>query len=167
MHYLKYFACFENEPIFALPKTKGWPVRLRVRTPPFHGGDTGSNPVRATKEKVKGKSPRRWKVPGIFYFSMALTAAINSNNCHSCIKLKHLPPALENKICSYIYTEAFIPMIANKSFNPFPLKICFYLVCFFSVNQKSFSQHLYLRTDSAYINTLLENAHHLKKLLKP
>ena len=24
------------------------PVRLRARTPPFHGGDTGSNPVRAT-----------------------------------------------------------------------------------------------------------------------
>ena len=24
-------------------------VRLRVRTPPFHGGDTGSNPVRGTK----------------------------------------------------------------------------------------------------------------------
>lgn len=26
------------------------PVRLRARTPPFHGGDTGSNPVRATTE---------------------------------------------------------------------------------------------------------------------
>jgi hypothetical protein len=25
-------------------------VRLRVRTPPFHGGDTGSNPVRGTKK---------------------------------------------------------------------------------------------------------------------
>ena len=24
-------------------------VRLRARTPPFHGGDTGSNPVRGTK----------------------------------------------------------------------------------------------------------------------
>ncbi len=24
-------------------------VRLRVRTPPFHGGDTGSNPVRGTR----------------------------------------------------------------------------------------------------------------------
>ena len=23
-------------------------VRLRARTPPFHGGDTGSNPVRGT-----------------------------------------------------------------------------------------------------------------------
>jgi hypothetical protein len=33
-------------PIFALPKTSR--VRLRVRTPPFHGGDTGSNPVRGT-----------------------------------------------------------------------------------------------------------------------
>lgn len=27
------------------------PVRLRARTPPFHGGDTGSNPVRATKRR--------------------------------------------------------------------------------------------------------------------
>lgn len=27
------------------------PVRLRARTPPFHGGDTGSNPVRATITK--------------------------------------------------------------------------------------------------------------------
>ena len=34
-------------PIFALPKTSR--VRLRARTPPFHGGDTGSNPVRGTK----------------------------------------------------------------------------------------------------------------------
>jgi hypothetical protein len=25
------------------------PVRLRARTPPFHGGDTSSNLVRATK----------------------------------------------------------------------------------------------------------------------
>lgn len=33
--------------IFAVPKNE-WPVRLRARTPPFHGGDTGSNPVRAT-----------------------------------------------------------------------------------------------------------------------
>lgn len=31
-------------------KTRTWPVRLRARTPPFHGGDTGSNPVRATEE---------------------------------------------------------------------------------------------------------------------
>ena len=35
--------------IFAVPKNE-WPVRLRARTPPFHGGDTGSNPVRATKK---------------------------------------------------------------------------------------------------------------------
>ena len=26
------------------------PVRLRARTPPFHGGDTSSNLVRATKQ---------------------------------------------------------------------------------------------------------------------
>ena len=33
-------------PIFALLKTSR--VRLRARTPPFHGGNTGSNPVRGT-----------------------------------------------------------------------------------------------------------------------
>ena len=27
-------------------------VRLRVRTPPFHGGDTGSNPVRGTRRNT-------------------------------------------------------------------------------------------------------------------
>ena len=37
--------------IFAVPKNE-WPVRLRARTPPFHGGDTGSNPVRATKKAL-------------------------------------------------------------------------------------------------------------------
>jgi hypothetical protein len=31
------------------PLKRTRPVRLRARTPPFHGGDTGSNPVRATK----------------------------------------------------------------------------------------------------------------------
>ena len=35
--------------IFALLYKR--PVRLRARTPPFHGGDTGSNPVRATSFK--------------------------------------------------------------------------------------------------------------------
>ena len=30
------------------PKTFGWSLRLTVRTPPFHGGDTGSNPVGIT-----------------------------------------------------------------------------------------------------------------------
>ena len=34
----------------SLPSFKR-PVRLRARTPPFHGGDTGSNPVRATKNR--------------------------------------------------------------------------------------------------------------------
>jgi hypothetical protein len=40
-------------PIFALPKTSR--VRLRARTPPFHGGDTGSNPVRGTKVSTLAK----------------------------------------------------------------------------------------------------------------
>ena len=31
-------------------------VRLRARTPPFHGGDTGSNPVRGTKALQKCKA---------------------------------------------------------------------------------------------------------------
>jgi hypothetical protein len=33
----------------SLPSFKTSRVRLRARTPPFHGGDTGSNPVRGTK----------------------------------------------------------------------------------------------------------------------
>ena len=39
--------------IFALLLTR--PVRLRVRTPPFHGGDTSSNLVRATKALIFSK----------------------------------------------------------------------------------------------------------------
>jgi hypothetical protein len=34
--------------LLSLPSQKRR-VRLRARTPPFHGGDTGSNPVRGTK----------------------------------------------------------------------------------------------------------------------
>ena len=55
--------------IFAVPKTDTqWcigtnvsRVRLRARTPPFHGGDTGSNPVRGTTQ---------FEAPfeGLFYF---------------------------------------------------------------------------------------------------
>jgi hypothetical protein len=30
-------------------------VRLRARTPPFHGGDTGSNPVRGTHLPNNGR----------------------------------------------------------------------------------------------------------------
>ena len=40
-----------HTPIFATRKN-GYDecrVRLRARTPPFHGGDTGSNPVRGTR----------------------------------------------------------------------------------------------------------------------
>jgi hypothetical protein len=43
-----------HTPIFALPKKRR--VRLRARTPPFHGGDTGSNPVRGTR-KTNNKIP--------------------------------------------------------------------------------------------------------------
>ncbi len=45
-----FFGEIKPIPIFALPKTSR--VRLRARTPPFHGGDTGSNPVRATNNKA-------------------------------------------------------------------------------------------------------------------
>ena len=43
---LKYFAVPEPVPIFALPKK--WSVGKSVNTPPFHGGMTGSIPVRST-----------------------------------------------------------------------------------------------------------------------
>lgn len=36
-----------------MPSFKTSRVRLRARTPPFHGGDTGSNPVRGTKASQK------------------------------------------------------------------------------------------------------------------
>jgi hypothetical protein len=48
-----FFGRIKGIPIFALPKTSR--VRLRARTPPFHGGDTGSNPVRGTT-KSRSKS---------------------------------------------------------------------------------------------------------------
>ncbi len=48
-----FFGEIEVLPIFALPKTSR--VRLRARTPPFHGGDTGSNPVRGTKVSTLAK----------------------------------------------------------------------------------------------------------------
>ena len=53
-------------PIFALPKTSR--VRLRARTPPFHGGDTGSNPVRGTKVFNLGKIEKasRYRSGGFF-----------------------------------------------------------------------------------------------------
>ena len=35
--------------IMLLKRQRRRPVRLRARTPPFHGGDTSSNLVRATK----------------------------------------------------------------------------------------------------------------------
>ncbi|MDB5192809.1 MAG: hypothetical protein JWQ96_2372 [Segetibacter sp.] len=41
-----------SAPIFALPKqTRS--VGQGVKTPPFHGGITGSNPVRGTKASQK------------------------------------------------------------------------------------------------------------------
>jgi hypothetical protein len=48
-----FFGELTQLPIFALPKTSR--VRLRARTPPFHGGDTGSNPVRGTKVSTLAK----------------------------------------------------------------------------------------------------------------
>jgi hypothetical protein len=38
---------WHNTWLLSLPSQKRR-VRLRARTPPFHGGDTGSNPVRGT-----------------------------------------------------------------------------------------------------------------------
>lgn len=46
---LKLFGMKRFAAYFCRPKT-GCRVRLRARTPPFHGGDTGSNPVRGTRK---------------------------------------------------------------------------------------------------------------------
>lgn len=44
------------QPIFAVPKNQNfiWSGRVGqgVKTPPFHGGITGSNPVRGTKPSL-------------------------------------------------------------------------------------------------------------------
>ena len=66
--------------IFALPNHERR-VRLRARTPPFHGGNTGSNPVRGTNNN---KTPVDHKSIGVFvvnktihqqWFSYKLSAA--------------------------------------------------------------------------------------------
>ena len=49
--------------IFALPIYK-WSVGQGVKTPPFHGGITGSNPVRSTKPFAR--NPVASKVAGFF-----------------------------------------------------------------------------------------------------
>jgi hypothetical protein len=59
-----------GRPIFALPKTMRR-VRLRARTPPFHGGDTGSNPVRGT-----GKASQKCEA-----FLLVADAAENGSYC--------------------------------------------------------------------------------------
>ncbi len=41
---------FERDGPLFLHSQNGRRVRLRARTPPFHGGNTGSNPVRGTKK---------------------------------------------------------------------------------------------------------------------
>ena len=47
-------------------------VRLRARTPPFHGGDTGSNPVRGTTVEsiFAGAAPK--KQPFFFDFTVVM-----------------------------------------------------------------------------------------------
>ena len=60
----------------SLPSLKR-PVRLRVRTPPFHGGDTSSNLVRATNTFIKGlvlnHGARLFFISGrMFLFQMSL-----------------------------------------------------------------------------------------------
>jgi hypothetical protein len=54
-------------PIFALPKNRAWSVGQGVKTPPFHGGITGSIPVRSTG-KGKVVNPKCSDVFGISYF---------------------------------------------------------------------------------------------------
>jgi hypothetical protein len=45
----KKFGCNPSSPYFCHPlENERWPVRLSARTSPFHGGKTGSIPVRAT-----------------------------------------------------------------------------------------------------------------------
>jgi hypothetical protein len=55
-HLPREIVCFQERKFFGRKMSHSYlcrplkrPVRLRARTPPFHGGDTGSNPVRATR----------------------------------------------------------------------------------------------------------------------
>ena len=59
-----FFGGIKAIPIFALPKTSR--VRLRARTPPFHGGDTGSNPVRGTRKFQRNNQRSQAEKSGIF-----------------------------------------------------------------------------------------------------
>jgi hypothetical protein len=51
------------------------PVRLRVRTPPFHGGDTSSNLVRATGFIILGEA----------FFMYTIYALISKNRNWICV----------------------------------------------------------------------------------
>lgn len=44
-------------PVFGLVLPGTWPLRLAVRTPPFHGGNTGSIPVEVTIKKAPIRGP--------------------------------------------------------------------------------------------------------------
>lgn len=48
----KLFGSKKPYPYLCNPLAKKWRVGQGVKTPPFHGGITGSNPVRATKSGV-------------------------------------------------------------------------------------------------------------------
>ena len=87
-------------------------VRLRARTPPFHGGDTGSNPVRGTTSTTL-------HVQGFFMVSVYVIESMKDKTWYTGIALEvnkrlrehnsgknrftkgHLPWRI-------IYTEAFL-----------------------------------------------------------
>ena len=52
--YPKFFGSKRSQPYFCHPlENERWPVRLSARTAPFHGAETGSIPVRATKKTAE------------------------------------------------------------------------------------------------------------------
>ena len=53
------FGSFSLSTYLCRPLTER-PVRLRARTPPFHGGDTGSNPVRGTTNLANARFFYLW-----------------------------------------------------------------------------------------------------------
>ena len=65
------------------------PVRLRVRTPPFHGGDTSSNLVRATKNtfstaRYATKSPQIQCWRGFYVHYPTVRHAFRHFLVHKC-----------------------------------------------------------------------------------
>jgi hypothetical protein len=81
----KKFWIVKHFPIFAIPNEK-CRVGQGVKTPPFHGGITGSNPVRGTKKRTSEK--RSFFILPIYFPHLNFSLAAIS--CHVAYSQQHL-----------------------------------------------------------------------------